>query len=127
MGQPFDLVGIDIIGPLMPSFNGYHYIIIMINYLTKWAEARPLQFADSMEVASFIYEDIIAQHGIPKTIITDNGTHFINTYIGSLCEKFKIQHNHTSSYNPQANGLVERLNQMIANSLKWLELSIKLY
>ena len=59
-GQPFDLVGIDIIGPLTPSFNGHRYIIVAIDYLTKWAEARPLQFADSTEVASFIYKDIIA-------------------------------------------------------------------
>ena len=60
-------------------------------------------------------------------IIMDNGMHFINVYIGSLCKKFKIQHNHTSLYNPQANGLVERLNQTIANSLKWLEPSVKLH
>ena len=92
-------MGIDIIDPLTPSFNGHRYIIVAIDYLTKWAEARPLQFVDSTEVASFIYEDIITWHGIPKTIIMDNGTHFINAYIGSLCKKFKIQYNYISSYN----------------------------
>ena len=71
-GQPFELVGIDIIRPLTPSLSGNRYIIIAINYLTKWAEARALQFADSTEVTAFIYKDIISHHGIPKSIITDH-------------------------------------------------------
>jgi hypothetical protein len=57
----------------------------------------------------------------------DNGSHFINMYIASICSKFGIKHNHTSAYNPQANGLVERLNQTIANSLKRLDPSVKQY
>jgi transposase InsO family protein len=127
MGQPFELVGIDIIGPLTPSFNGHQYIVVAIDYLTKWAEARPIRFADSTEVTAFLYEDIISRHGIPKQIIMDNGSHFINMYIASICSKFGIKHNHTSAYNPQANGLVERLNQTIANSLKCLDPSVKQY
>ena len=93
----------------------------------KWAEACSLQFTDSIEVAAFIYEDIISRYGIPKLIIMDNGTHFINIYITSICTKFRIKYRRTSSYNPQANGLVEWLNQTITNSLKRLDLSIKLY
>ena len=84
-----------------------------------------MQFADSTKDTAFIYEDIILHHGIPKSIITDNGTHFANTYIESICAKFGIRHKFTSAYNPQANGLVERLNQTIANSLKHLDNSIK--
>ena len=126
-GQQFELVRIDIIGPLTPSLNSHHYIIITIDYLMKWAEAHLIHFTDSTEVTAFIYEDIISHHGIPKTLISDNGSHFINIYITSICDKFGIQHNRTSAYNPQANGLVERLNQTIANSLKRLDPNAKPY
>ena len=62
-----------------------------------------------------------------QKIITDNSSHFVNAYISLICSKFKIKHNHTSAHNPQANGLVKWLNQMIANSLKWLDPSVKQY
>src|SRR5437762_3201173 len=73
--------------------------------------------ATAKNVVKFIYEGIICKHGCPKIILLDRGTHFRNKLVEELCEKFKIKHKLSSSYHPQTNGLVERFNQTLCESL----------
>ena len=88
-----------------------------IDYLTKWTEARALEKASAEEVAQFIFEDIICRHGCPKIILSDRGTHFVNKVVDNLCENFKIKHQLSSPYHPQTNGLVERFNRTLTETL----------
>ena len=118
VGEAFEVVGIDIVGPVTAREAGHKYIIITINYLIKWAEAHPLIFADQIEITQFVYEDIISRHGCPCTIISDNGTHFDNSFMSSICDKFRIKHRFSSPYHPQTNGLIEWLNQTLMKSLQ---------
>ena len=96
-----------------------------IDYLTKWVEAHPLQFADSIKVVAFLYKDIISCHEIPQTLISDNSTHFINSFVKFFYKRFKIQYRYTSLYNPQTNELIEYINQTIINFLKYFNSNIK--
>jgi len=113
----FSKIGIDIIGPLPRTLRGNRYIIMAIDYLTKWVEAKPLQLADALSIAPFIYEDIICRHGIPVELTSDRGTEFLNELIKTLVKEYKIKHITTTAYHPQANGLVERANQTMKNIL----------
>jgi Integrase zinc binding domain/Integrase core domain len=115
--SPFYQIGIDIVGPLPRTQRGKKYIVTAMDYLTKWPEARALTEATAEKVADFIYEQIICQHGCPQIILTDRGTHFNNNMVDRLLSKFKIKHLLSTPYHPQTNGLVERFNRTICESL----------
>ena len=117
VGQPFDRVGIDLVGPLPITKNGNRYIAVAIEYLTKWPEARAIKRADAKSVADFIYEDIICRHGCPKELLSDQGTHFVNKIVQNICDNFSIKRPLSSPYHPQTNGLVERFNRTLCESL----------
>jgi hypothetical protein len=115
--SPFYQIGIDFIGPLTITTIGNRYIITAMDYLTKWPEARPVKKATAEQAALFIYEAIICHHGCPSKILSDQGTHFKNQMIAKLMEKFKIEHLFSMPYHPQTNGLVERFNRTLSESL----------
>ena len=120
--SPFYQIGIDFVGPLPRTKRGKKYIIVAMDYLTKWPEARAVSEATADATSKFLYEQIICQHGCPQIILSDRGTHFNNNLIKGLMEKFKINHLLSTPYHPQTNGLVERFNRTLCESLAKLSL-----
>jgi Integrase zinc binding domain/Integrase core domain len=119
--EPFYQIGIDIVGPLPRTSQGNRYIVVAVDYLTKWPEAKALKEATAEEVSKFIYEEIICQHGCPARILSDRGSHFNNRIIELLSERFQIKHHFSTPYHPQTNGLVERFNRTLCESLAKLK------
>jgi hypothetical protein len=117
VGQLFDRVGIDIVGPLSITPNGNRYIVVATEYLTKWPEAKALKDTKATTIAKFIYEEIICRHGCPKVLLSDQGTHFCNELVDSLCKLMTIKHRLSSAYHPQTNGLTERFNKTLCTTL----------
>src|SRR5947199_4127707 len=117
VGKPFERIGIDFVGPLEKTKKGNKYILVVTDYLTKWPEAKAMKEATAENVVEFIYKGIICTHGCPKVILSDRGTHFRNKLVDGLCEKFEIKHKLSSPYHPQTNGLVERFNRTLCESL----------
>src|SRR3954447_13599536 len=117
VGQPFERIGIDFVGSLERTKKGNRYILVMTDYLTKWPEAKAMKEATADNVIQFIYEKVICRHGCPKIILSDRGAHFRNKLVDELCEKFKVKHKLSSPYHPETNGLVERLNRTLCESL----------
>src|ERR1043165_2999769 len=115
--EPFYQIGIDFVGPLPRTKEGNKYIIVAMDYFTKWPEAKAVKEATAKETAKFIMEEIICRHGCPRKIISDRGTHFDNNLIGRLTRKFQIKHNFSTPYHPQTNGLVERFNKTLCEAL----------
>src|SRR6266511_1044949 len=115
--EPFYQIGIDIVGPLPLTSLGNKYIIVAIDYFTKWTEAKALKEATAEEVATFIYEEIICRHGPPRRIISDRGTHFNNKIVEELLKKFGTKHRLSTPYHPKTNGLVERFNRTLCEAL----------
>ena len=120
--SPFYQIGIDFVGPLPRTRRGKKYIIVAMDYLTKWPEARAVSEATADATAQFLYEQIICQHGCPQIILSDRGTHFNNNTIKALMEKFQVNHLLSTPYHPQTNGLVERFNRTLCESLARLSL-----
>src|SRR5215210_6254228 len=85
----FYQIGIDFVGPLPRTKRGKKYIIVAMDYLTKWPEAHAVSEATADVTAQFIYEQIICQHGCPQIILSDRGTHFNNNMIKGLIGKIQ--------------------------------------
>ena len=108
------MCGIDMIGEIKPTAsNGHIFILVAIDYFTKWVEATSFASVTKNVVARFIKQNIICRYGIPERILTDNGTNLNNTMITALCEQFKIQHHNSSPYRLKMNGAVEVANKNI--------------
>jgi hypothetical protein len=117
VGNPFEKIGIDFVGPLSVTSQNNKYIIVATDYFTKWPEARPVSEATAASAANFIYEDIICRHGCPQVILSDRGSHFRNQIVDNLLTKFEIKHLYSTPYHPETNGLTERFNRTLCESL----------
>ncbi|GJY02304.1 reverse transcriptase domain-containing protein [Tanacetum coccineum] len=115
---PFYQWGMDILGPLTPARGGAKFVIVAIDYFTKWIEAKPLVKITGKEVIRFVMDNIICRFGLPRIIVTDNGAQLVNEPFKGWCTRFKIQQMNTSVAHPQANGLVERANRSLMEGIK---------
>ena len=85
--------------------------------MTKWSEAKAVLEASAHAAADFIYTEIICRHGCPKIILSDKETHFKNSLIENLLKKINVKHLFSTPYHPQTNGLVERFNRTLCESI----------
>ena len=83
----FDLWGIDFMGPFPASYNNL-YILLAVDYVSKWIEAIPTRTNDAKVVAHFLCSNIFSRFGTPRALITDNGTHFCNKVIDKVLHKY---------------------------------------
>src|ERR1043166_3093043 len=118
--EPFELIGIDFIGPLPITERNNRYIITATDYFTKWSEAKAVEKDNADEVITFIYDELICRHGNIKRILSDRGTHFNNQKVNQLLNKFNIKHILSTPYHPKTNGQVERFNSTLCESLSKL-------
>ena len=107
-------VGVDIYNLL--ETDGYCYTIALIDYISKRSEAKPTKDKSSPTVAQFLYE-VMCRHGCFDVQINDQGREFVNKVCHELHKLTGVEQTVTSTYHPQANGLVERQNRTIKNSL----------
>ena len=115
--QPFEKVGIDLLGPFPVSRYGNKYIIVAVDYLTKWVETAAIPNGTAEEVARFFVESIVFRHGAPQTLISDRGKCFIADLNARVLKLLQTNHATTVAYHPQANGAVERQNHVLADML----------
>ncbi|XP_057545841.1 uncharacterized protein LOC130824839 [Amaranthus tricolor] len=115
---PFDKWGMDLLGPFPPAKGQRKFIIVAIDYFTKYVEAEALSSITDKQVCQFIWRNIITRYGIPRVIITDNGRQFVSKNTIEYCDKFNIQIRFSSVSRPQTNGQVESANKEILNGIK---------
>ncbi|KAL2231037.1 UNVERIFIED_CONTAM: Pol polyprotein [Sesamum indicum] len=99
-----DLWGIDIVGPFPPTQAQKKFIIVAVEYFSKWVKAKAVAKISEKEVINFIWKNIICRFGIPRVLISDNGTQFQGRKITEWCKELKIAQHFTAVANPQANG-----------------------
>ncbi|XP_068304259.1 uncharacterized protein, partial [Pyrus communis] len=112
----FDVWGIDFMGPFPSSF-GYLYILVAVDYVSKWVEAIATRTNDHKVVLNFLKDVIFCRFGTPRAIISDGGSHFCNKPFESLMKKYNINHKVATPYHPQTSGQVEISNREIKNIL----------
>ena len=116
MAEPFTRVAIDIVGPLIRTKKGNRYILTLCDYSTKYPEAVPLKVIDAETVANALIE-IFSRTGIPKEILSDQGSNFTSATMKQLCRLLHIKKLTSTPYHPQANELVERFNGTLKRML----------
>ena len=115
---PFSIWDIDIIGKISPkSSSGNEYILVAIDYFTKWVEAISYAGLTEARVAKFIRSHIIYQYGVPHELISNRGAHFRGE-VDTLVQEYGIHHHRSSAYRPQTNGAVEAANKNIKRILR---------
>ena len=104
-------------GPFPPSYNNL-YILLAVDYVSKWVEAIPTRTNDAKVVAQFLRSHIFSRFGTPRALITNNGTHFCNKVIDKVLQKYGVRHRTSLAYHPQSNGQAEVSNREIKSILE---------
>ncbi|WRX30245.1 Integrase [Theobroma cacao] len=111
---PFSMWGMDVIGLITPkALNGHRFILVAIDYFTKWVEAASYANVTQKVVCKFIQKEIICRYGLPKKIIIDNASNLNGSMMKEIYAKFKIKHHNSVPYRPKMNGVVEAANKNI--------------
>ena len=113
----FDCWGIDFMGPFPPSC-GYLYILLSVDYVSKWVENIPTRTNDHKVVLKFIKEHIFNRFGVPRAIISDGGLHFCNRSFENFLKKYGVTHKVSTTYHPQTNGQAKLANREIKHILE---------
>jgi hypothetical protein len=123
---PFSMWGIDMIGMIEPKASNMHrFILVAIDYFTKWVEAASYANVTKLVVVRFIKNQLICRYGVPSRIITDNGTNLNNKMMKELCDDFKIEHHNSYPYRPKMNGVVEAANKNIKKIIQKMVVAYK--
>ena len=104
-------------GPFPPSFNNL-YILLAVDYVSKWVEAIPTPTNDARVVARFLHSHIFSRFSTTLALITDNGTHLYNKMIDKVLHKYGVSHRTSLAYHPQTNGQAEVSNREIKSILE---------
>jgi hypothetical protein len=115
---PFAKWGIDFMQCNPTSTGGHGYIIVAVDYFTKWAEAMPTLDNTGETAALFFFNHVVARFGVPQAIVTDHGSHFRNHMMVELAAKLGLSHDSSTPYYPQANGQVEAINKVLKRMLQ---------
>nr|GEU54832.1 reverse transcriptase domain-containing protein [Tanacetum cinerariifolium] len=112
----FDVWGIDFMGPF-PNSKGNKYILVVVDYLSKWVEAKALPTNDARVVVKFL-KSLFSRFGTPKAIISDRGTHFCNDQFAKVISKYGVMHRLSTAYHPQKSGQVKVTNRGLKRILE---------
>ena len=113
----FDTWGIDFMGPF-PNSWGFEYILVAVDYVSKWVEAKATSTNDAKVVTKFLIEHIFTRFGTPRFIISDGGSHFLNRTFAALLHKYGVKHKVGTPYHPQTSGQAEVTNREIKSILE---------
>ncbi|XP_022024628.1 uncharacterized protein LOC110924962 [Helianthus annuus] len=115
---PFHKWGMDIIGPFPPAKGGVKFLVVGVDYFTKWPEVKPLAKITGKQITDFVWESIVCRFGLPGVLVTDNGKQFAEKPFSTWCKEFRITQVFSSVAYPQSNEQVERTNRSIVEGIK---------
>ncbi|KAI5315154.1 hypothetical protein L3X38_044330 [Prunus dulcis] len=115
---PFAQWGLDLIGPMPQGKGQVKYVVVAVDYFTKWVEAEPLATITAAKMEDFVWTHICCRFDVPYAIITDNGRQFDSELFRQFCTRLKINLFFASPAHPQSNGQVEAINKIVKKLLK---------
>jgi hypothetical protein len=114
---PLQRWGLDLLGPLPPAQGNLKYVVVAVEYFSKWIEAKPLATITLAIVQKFFCQNIVCRFGVPKDITVDNGTQFDAETFKTFCNQIGTKIHFASVRHPESNGLVERANRIIITGI----------
>ena len=121
----FERIHVDILGPLPKSRCNFNYILVIVDAFSRYSVFKPIRHKNSRTVVNHLKREIVEKFGKPKSIISDLGREFDSSHFKKFCESNNINLHLCAPYMHQSNGLCERVNLVIENSLRCLLLDIK--
>jgi hypothetical protein len=118
VGAPFDRVAIDILGELPETENGNKYILVIVDYFTKWTQAFALPNQTAQTIADTLMIHVFSLFGMPRQLHSDQGRNFESGLFAELNKLLGVEKTRTTPYRPQSDGMVERFNRTIQQMLK---------
>lgn len=122
-GRPWQRVAIDLVGPLSETERGNRWILVLSDHFTRWQEAIAIPNATAPVVADTLDSRIFSVLGLPEMISTDQGAQFESELMSELCQLWRVHKHRTTAYHPCANGVVERANKGLGDTLRSLLLA----
>jgi hypothetical protein len=114
---PLQRWSLDLFGPLPPAQGNLKYVVVAVEYFSKWIEAKPLATITSATVQKFFWQNIVCRFGVPKAITVDNGTQFDAETFKVICGRIGTRIHFASVRHLESNGLVERANRIIMTGI----------
>lgn len=118
VGAPLDRAAIDILGELPETENGNKYILVFVDYFTKWTQAFALPDQRAQTVADVLVNQVFTTIGVPHQLHSDQGRNFESDLFAELCKLLGVNKTRTTPFRPQSDGMVERFNRTIQQMLK---------
>ena len=115
---PFAQWGLDILGPFPRATGNRRFVLVVVDYFTKWAEAEALANSWDTDVKKFVWKNIVTRFEVPNSLITDNGLQFDSKAFRAFCSDLSIRKKYSTLAYLQSNGQVEAVNKTILNGLK---------
>lgn len=115
---PFAQLGIDLLMAFTLAKGQRKYLIVAIDYFTKWIEVETMTSTTSKNFGNFVWKSIISRFGLPRSIVTDNGLQFDSQEFWVFCNKWKIKLHFASVAHSQRNALAESINKNILDALQ---------
>ena len=117
VGAPMERVAIDVLGPLPLTEKGNKYLLIAMDYFTKWPEAFAIPNQEATTVAKVLVEEFFCRFGVPLEIHSDQGRNFESTVFQEVCKLLRVNKTRTTPLHPQSDGMVERMNRTLEAQL----------
>ncbi|XP_057740464.1 uncharacterized protein LOC130957630 [Arachis stenosperma] len=115
--EVFDVWGIDFMGPFPTSYAN-KYILVAVDYVSKWVEAIVTLKNDNKVVMNFLRKNIFSRFGVPRALISDGGSHFCNKPLETLLLQYGVKHKVATPYHPQTSGQTEISNRELKRILE---------
>jgi transposase InsO family protein len=113
----FSHIHVDLVGPL-PTSKGFTHLFTIMDRTSRWPEAIPLNNTTTVDCANALFQGWVSRYGVPAVITSDRGAQFTSSLWAALCSLLNIQHNQTTAYHPQSNGMVERFHRRLKDALR---------
>lgn len=117
VGMPWERIGLDIAGPFPVTTAGNRFILVVMDYFTKWPEVFAIPNQEAVTVASKLVNEVFCRFGVPLEIHSDQGRNFESQVFQEICKVMGIHKTRTTPYHPQSDGMVERFNQTLERHL----------
>ena len=115
---PFAQWRLDILGPFPQAMGNRRFVLVAVDYFTKWAEVETLANIRDTDVKKFVWKNIVTRFGVPNSLVTDNGLQFDSNAFRTFCSELGIRNKYSTLAYPQSNGQAEAVNKTNLNGLK---------
>jgi hypothetical protein len=110
--EPWHTIGIDIMGPFPATSRQKRFLLVIVDYFTRWIEIFSMRITTSIEIAEVLINQVFTRYGLPRYILSDNGPQFVSNLFSEFCQLMTIQQKFTANYHPQTN-MTERVNRTL--------------